>query len=103
MTLRIIVKENQELTAMEMSDVDITAIVQMRGTFANVIKTSTMLLERISTSATIIMVLIALVTSSMVWTSGARRTESSTTKIKRTKLDNEFSRISEEFIRLFYR
>ena len=53
------------LTVMEMLDVDTTAIVQMRDIFANAIKTSTTLREKISTSATITMDMIAPVTSSM--------------------------------------
>ena len=74
---------------MEMSAVDIIAYVQTRDIFANVIKTSTTLLEKTSISATITMDMIALVTSSMVWPSGARKMASSTTKIRRTKLGNE--------------
>jgi hypothetical protein len=63
--LHITAKESLVLTVMEMLDVDITAIVQTRDTFANAIKTSTTLREKISTSATITMDMIALVTSSM--------------------------------------
>ena len=62
----ITAKESQELIVMEMSAVDIIAYVQTRDIFANVIKTSTTLLEKTSTSATITMDMIALVTSSMV-------------------------------------